>query len=544
MKNRALLLTIAFSLLSAFALQFDVRSQQFSSVEDEAEGIIVKLRDDAARDIEGAAVARMVLAARARDGESLGGERFYTIRLQKGVRVEDAIRQARSNPLVEYAEKDYELRLTGTPNDSFFDRQWGLFNNGQDSGKPGADISAVQTWDLTTGSGNIVVAVIDTGVDYNHPDLAPNMWANPGEIVGNGMDDDGNGFVDDFVGWNFHDRNNDPGPAGDSHGTHVSGIIGASGNNGVGVSGVAWNVKLMALKFISGRSGKTSNAIRAINYAIEQRRRGVNVRVINASWGGTNDSNSLRDAIREANEAGILFVTSAGNGGFDEVGDDTDIEPFYPSRLSAEGSGVISVAALDRTDRIAFFSNYGHETVTIGAPGVSVLSTIPGGGYGFSSGTSMSAPHVSGVAILIWSSEPDLTPAQVKNRIASTSIPIVALASKVASSARANAYNSVTNAVSAEPELAIGEVTTNKKKLTIDGLGFREGRMIVRVGGMEVSNVKYPDDFKLASNAFTRMTVKLGKSTMNTLVPKQIPVTVEVVDATSGSLVAVTHIRL
>ncbi|MEW6212764.1 MAG: S8 family peptidase, partial [Acidobacteriota bacterium] len=449
MKRFSILILLASLLLSGFtrvATGGNQTSRKSSLYAPDQ--IIVKTRAGVLSDVNPSLVADQILPRRNAGAEALGSsliDRLFVIKLDEGTQVEDALLEARSNPLVEYAEPDYYLRHTAMPNDSFFDRQWGLFNTGASSGKAGADIGATQAWDFTQGSDNIVVAVIDTGIDLSHADLAPNAWMNPGEVAGNSIDDDGNGFVDDTRGWNFVDKNNDTGPAFDFHGTHVAGTVGASGNNSQGVTGVAWRVKLMALKFISGRAGKTSHAVRAINYAVAQRRAGQNVRVINASWGGEGDSESLREAIAAAGNAGILFVCAAGNGGEDFRGDDNDDLPFFPSQLSDEMSNVISVAALDRSDNLASFSNFGHSTVSLGAPGVEVMSTLPGGNYGQLNGTSMATPHVAGAAVLLWAREPDLTPAQVKERLMMTAVPVLSIASKTASSARANAFNAITN---------------------------------------------------------------------------------------------------
>lgn len=507
--------------------------------------IIVKIRPGAIS--ETSRVADEILPARKAEAEALGSnlmDGLYVIKLDEGMSVEDAIREARSNPSVEYAEPDYYLHHTATPNDVFFNNQWGLLNTGASFGKPGADIGATQAWDFTQGSDNIIVAVSDTGIDLTHPDLAPNAWINPGEVPGNGIDDDGNGFIDDIKGWNFVDKNNDTGPGFDFHGTHVAGTVGAAGNNSIGVTGVAWRVKLMAVKFINGNKGKTSHAVRSINYAVEQRRAGQNVRVINASWGGEGDSNSLREAIASAGNAGILFVCAAGNGGADFRGDDNDETPFFPSQLSDEMNSVISVSALDRSDNLASFSNYGHSTVSLGAPGVEVMSTLPGGNYGQLNGTSMATPHIAGAAVLLWAREPDLTPAQVKERLLSKAVPVLTLASKTESSARANIFNAITGASPATPALGINSVRTNKKKLTIDGLGFREGSTVIAVSGEVVTKtIKYKSDYALADGTVTRMEIKLGKSLMRDAFPTGIQVLVTVFDSTTQESISKQHVR-
>src|SRR6266571_762572 len=307
-------------------------------------------------------------------------------------------------------------------------------------------IDATRAWDITTGSDNIVVAVLDTGVQLQHEDLKANAWVNPSPGIL------GPPFVDDVNGWNFYDDNNQtfkPGsssPSEDYHGTHVAGSIGAVGNNGLGVAGVAWHVKLMALKFLGGLQGKgsTSNAVRGIQYAIDMRNRGVNVRVINASWGGGSDSQALRQAIADANNAGILFVCAAGNDG-----SNIDYAPDFPASYAPDFPNAISVAAVSIGGSLASFSNVGHHSVSLAAPGVNIISTLPtnSGGYGSLSGTSMSTPYVSGIAVLVWSREPSLTPAEVKQRIIDTSEPLPSLVSLVARSGRASAFDALTNRI-------------------------------------------------------------------------------------------------
>jgi subtilisin family serine protease len=360
---------------------------------------------------------------------------------------------------------------------------------------------------------------------------------NAAEVAGNNVDDDGNGFIDDINGWNFIANSNQlvVNADEDFHATHVSGIIGASGNNGAGISGVAWRVKLMSLKFIGDKSGSTADAVRAINYAIDQRRRGVNVRVINASWGGSGVSASLRNAISAAGQAGILFVNAAGNGGDDSLGDNIDDQPDYPASLSSSMPSLIAVAALDSQDRLASFSNYGLSNVQVGAPGVRVLSTVVGGGYGFASGTSMATPHVSGIAALIWSREPSLTPEQVKQRIISTGDPVYSLASKTTNPARVNAYNAISNVTPPAPTLGVGSVKANKKLLTVDGLGFVHNSAVVEVNGVALSGTKYDGAYDLSNGTLTRLTVKLGKARMNEVVPRGVPVTIKVTDLTTGA---------
>ncbi|MEX2185151.1 MAG: S8 family peptidase [Pirellulales bacterium] len=316
-----------------------------------------------------------------------------------------------SNSAIAGFEQDIVRVLQATPNDTSFGTLYGLHNTGQSGGTADADIDAPEAWNLTTGSSSVVAGIIDTGIDYTHPDLVGNMWTNPGEIAGNGIDDDGNGFVDDVHGYDFYNEDGDP-MDDNSHGTHVAGTVGATGDNGQGVVGVAWNVKLMALKFMGASgSGYTSDAVRAVNYATMMRSTyGVNVRVLNNSWGSGSYSYSLESAISASNTAGILFVAAAGNDGTDN-----DTTPHYPSNFSP--ANVISVASTDRNDTRSSFSNWGATTVDLGAPGSSIYSTVPGGGYGTKSGTSMATPHVTGAAVLAWAYNPNLTVAQVKAAI-------------------------------------------------------------------------------------------------------------------------------
>jgi subtilisin family serine protease/subtilisin-like proprotein convertase family protein len=341
---------------------------------------------------------------------------LHTVQL-KGVGVADALRAYQASGLVQYAEPNYTVHIMQTPNDPQFGSLYGLHNTGQNAGTADADIDAPAAWDITTGDGTVVVAIIDTGVDYTHPDLVNNIWINQGEIPNNNVDDDGNGVVDDIHGANFIGSGAPTGDPMDDHyhGTHVAGTIGAEGNNGIGVVGVAWDVQIMALKFLdSGGSGNIDDAIGAVEYATMMRTQyGVNVRLSSNSWGGGPYTQALSDAIEAGGAAGILFVAAAGNSGTD-----ADFDPMYPAAY--DSPYIVSVAATDRNDVYASFSNYGATSVDLAAPGVDTLSAMPGNSYGTLSGTSMATPHVSGAAALIWSQFPDLTPLQVKERLLSS----------------------------------------------------------------------------------------------------------------------------
>jgi subtilisin family serine protease len=323
------------------------------------------------------------------------------------------------DPRVAYAEPNYLIpsAAAATPNDPDLARDWGLVNTGQTGGTPDADIDADEAWESATGGTDVVVAVVDTGVDYTHPDLAANMWHNPGEVAGNGLDDDGNGVVDDYYGYDF--VNGDSDPIDDvGHGSHVAGTLGMVGNNGVGATGVNWHTQIMALKTDAGSGNPISDLILAYDYVTMMRGRGVNVRVINNSNGAALPlMQSWKDAIDRAGQAGILFAAAAGNDA-----NDNDATPFYPA--SFDSPHVISVAATDSDDRIADFSCWGATSVDLAAPGVDVWSTYPNNSYGYSSGTSMATPHVAGAAALVWSAHPELSVAEVKARLLAGADPI------------------------------------------------------------------------------------------------------------------------
>lgn len=336
------------------------------------------------------------------------------------------------DPVVEEIEPMAWFHATRLPNDTQFPEQDDLRNVGQNQyGFPFADISAPQAWDVTVGDTSVIVGVLDSGCDWTHPDLDANILRNPGEIDHNGLDDDHNGYVDDVVGWDFVHDDNDP-YDDFFHGTHVCGTIGAVANNGFGTTGIVWNTRLLPLKFLDDSgSGSTETAIAAVEYAVQR-----GVRIINASWGGTEYSQALKDAIAEAGAHGILFVAAAGNAGISN-----DTHPFYPANYDLPN--LITVAATDNGDRIATFSNFGKTTVHIGAPGVNILSTAPAGRWNTLSGTSMATPHVAGVAALVMARHPGWTPAQVKARLMATSDPIPQLINRCVSQGRLNAFRAV-----------------------------------------------------------------------------------------------------
>ncbi|MEX2140126.1 MAG: S8 family serine peptidase [Pirellulales bacterium] len=339
-----------------------------------------------------------------------------------------------ANPHVAYFEPNLNVwSIDASPNDGRLTELWGMNNTGQTGGGSDSDIDAFEAWDVTTGSAGVVVGVIDTGVDYNHPDLAANIWTNPGEIAGNNLDDDRNGFVDDIHGYDF--VNNDGDPMDDEgHGTHVSGTIAAVGDNNVGIVGVNWTSAIMGLKFLdAGGSGTTANALRAVNYASMMREQyDINVRITNNSWGGGGFNQALQDAIAAGGNRGILFVAAAGNDA-----EDGDVTPHYPAGYNVPS--IITVAATDDLDALARFSNFGAESVDLAAPGDGILSTLPNNSYAVYSGTSMATPHVAGVAALAWALSPDFTVSQVRDAIVGGVDVLASLDGRVVSGGRLNA---------------------------------------------------------------------------------------------------------
>jgi subtilisin family serine protease len=349
-------------------------------------------------------------------------------------------------PEVEYAEPNFEIELDAAeasgplvpilPQDPQFNDQWALANSGQRGGKQGADISATLAWATTTGSDKVVVAVLDSGVDYTHEDLIQNMWMRPASMAP--YHDNELGTIDDENGFDAIDTTGDPMDE-NGHGTHCAGIIGAEGENNVGIAGVNWKVQIMPLKFMNaGGFGTTKDAIEAINYVIDRKKAGVNVRIISASWGSTQRSRALEDAIRKAYENDILFVAAAGN-----ATTNNDRTPHFPSSYNVPN--VISVAALDRNDELAKFSNYGPKSVAIAAPGVDILSTWLGDAYEEKSGTSMATPVVAGVAALVLAEHPRRSVDDLRKKLLASTDPIVALKGKTVTGGRINAAKALQN---------------------------------------------------------------------------------------------------
>ncbi|TDU81022.1 subtilase family protein [Prosthecobacter fusiformis] len=340
-------------------------------------------------------------------------------------------RLSQMKSLVLYAEPDYIMSANTVPNDASFGDLWGMNNTGQNSGLADADIDAPEAWTLSTGSHSVKVGVIDSGIDLTHPDLLTNLWTNPNEIAGNGIDDDGNGYIDDTKGWDF--VNDDAIPQDDNgHGTHCAGTIGAAGNNGTGVAGVNWAVSLIGLKFLnSAGNGSLSDAVEAITYSTA-----LGVTLTSNSWSGGESSQAMKAAIDAAGTAGILFIAAAGNSS-----SYVEYYPEYPGRYNS--TNLISVVATTRQDTLADFSNYGPVSTDLGAPGQDIYSTARGGGYKYDSGTSMACPHVAGACALLKAFRPSLTAQNIRDLILKTVDVIPALTGKTATGGRLNLHSAL-----------------------------------------------------------------------------------------------------
>ena len=380
-----------------------------------------------------------LLRAETRRHDGLGDLRLVS--LPENLTVREAMAQLREHPSVEFAEPNWIYTRQAKGPDPYYEdgRLWGMY---------GAD-SPLRQNPYGSGAGtafaagkkcndSVVVAVIDEGVMTDHPDTRANIWTNPMEIAGNGIDDDGNGFIDDIHGWDFFDDDASTfDGVGDDHGTHVSGTIGARGNNATGVAGVCSRIQMVNAKFLGPQGGSTADAVRAVDYITDLKTRdGVNIVASNNSWGGGGFAQSLKSAIARAGEADILFIAAAGNDGTDN-----DQSPHYPSSYPNEN--IIAVAAISSAGAKASFSNYGLTTVALAAPGAAIFSTIPVmsngeivGGYASYSGTSMATPHVTGAAALYASLHPGATAAAIKKAILSHTIPTDTLAGKTVTGGR------------------------------------------------------------------------------------------------------------
>ena len=377
-------------------------------------------------------IEKIVTATMIESGDVEGVTLMKTV-----LNVPDAIEIMLRCEAVEYAEPNYIYTSVATSNDPYVTdgSLWGMCSSTATGGGVANQfgIGATTMWQNgNIDCGDVYVGIIDEGFMFTHEDLVENAGTNPGEIPDDGLDNDGNGYIDDVNGWDFWNDDNtvyDP-VDGDEHGTHVAGTIGGVGGNGEGVAGVCWNVKLLSAKFLGPFGGYTSDAIKAVDYITDLKKKGLNIVATNNSWGGGGYSQALFDAIQRANDAGILFVAAAGNAGLDN-----DVTPHYPS--SYTNDNIIAVASITSTGGLSWFSNYGVTSVDIGAPGDEIWSTVPGG-YDLKSGTSMATPHVTGAAALYKAMYPAATAAGIKAAILAGATPTTSLNGKVATGGRVN----------------------------------------------------------------------------------------------------------
>lgn len=378
--------------------------------------------------------------------------------------VDEALRLLKNHPAVEFAEPNWIYTHQASANDPYFTSGY-LWGDYGDLGSPNNAFGsqAAEAWAAGyVGTNTVFVGIIDEGIQYTHPDLAPNAWTNPFDRV-DGIDNDGNGYVDDSHGWNFYGNNNAIfDPAGDHHGTHVAGTVGAKGGNGVGVAGVNWNVTFISAKFLGANGGTTIDAIEAIDYFTDLKlRHGLDIVALNNSWGGGGYSQALHDAILRAAKAGILFVAAAGNGDANGNGLNNDTTANYPSNYdtrqgtstesAASYDAVIAVAAIDSNGAKATFSNYGAKQVDLGAPGVAIYSTLPTDTYGGYSGTSMATPHVTGAVALYASTHPLATALEIRNAILGSVTPTASLSGITVTGGRLNLSAIVTPSADPQP---------------------------------------------------------------------------------------------
>ena len=411
----------------------------------EADQLLVKFRDGSTAAQQNA--VRQGLGAQKLDTVRGGNARKGELALLRVPAVRDlasAISTLSSNPAVEYAEPNWTYQHSATSNDTYATNGslWGMYG---DASSPANQYGsqAAEAWGAGhTDCSNVVVGIIDEGIYYNHEDLAANIWSNPYDAA-DGVDNDGNGYVDDTRGWDFDGGSNNinSGGANDDHGTHVSGTIAGVGGNGKGVAGACWSgVKLISAKFLGRRGGTTANAIKAVDYITDLKtRHGLNIVATNNSWGGGGFSQGLQDAIGRANNADILFIAAAGNDAYDN-----DTTASYPSNYP--NANIIAVASITSAGGLSSFSQWGKTTVDIGAPGSGIWSTVPVSskgnvvsGYASYNGTSMATPHVTGAAALYKSSHPGATAADIKAAILGSAVPTPSLQNKVVTNGRLNA---------------------------------------------------------------------------------------------------------
>jgi subtilisin family serine protease len=434
----------------------------------------------------------------------------FAVYTSDSLSVAGLIEQMRSMPGVVAVSPNYQRSISMVPNDPLFDQLWGLENTGQEAGAVDADIDATAAWDAATGKGT-VVASIDTGIDYDHPDLRDNMWRNPGEVPGDGIDNDGNGYVDDVYGIDAYAHDSDPMDES-GHGTHSAGIMAAVGNNALGVIGVAYQAKIMDLRFLdAGGHGSDADAITCINYAIDMKmNHGVNVVAINASWGGRGNDTVLMNAVQAAANAGIVFVAAAGNGGAND-----DANPFYPAAFAS--SNVVAVGASTSFDQRASFSNYGATNVDLFAPGSSIVSTYQGS-YAPVSGTSMAAPHVTGTVALVAELHPGDSVATRISRVLQSVDRLLALSGLCATGGRLNAAGAVATGTPTITSLSpTSGSSAGDTSVVINGTGFvgLSGAGAVTFGGTNATayTVDSPTQITATAPAHAEGTVSVRVAT-------------------------------
>jgi subtilisin family serine protease len=394
-------------------------------------------REIALSRVSGQVSEKILTAAMKRSGDTEG----ITL-VRTSLSVPDAVKALRGIQDVEYAEPNYYYYHNATSNDTYYTNGslWGMYGSTTSpSNQYGSQ--AGTAWAANhAGSSNVWVGIIDEGYMYTHEDLAANAGKNPGEIAGNGKDDDGNGYVDDVYGWDFAGNDNSVfDGTGDDHGTHVAGTIGAVGGNGKGVAGVVWNVRFLSAKFLGRNGGTTANAVKAVDYLTDMKtRHGLNLVATNNSWGGGGYSQALYDAIQRADAANILFVAAAGNNS-----SNNDATASYPA--SYANANIIAVASIASNGTLSSFSNYGATSVDIGAPGSGIWSTVPVSskgkivsGYASYSGTSMATPHVTGACALYASTHTGASAATIKSAILGSALPTPSLSGKCVTSGRLN----------------------------------------------------------------------------------------------------------
>lgn len=421
--------------------------------------------------------------------------------------VSEAVERLYKSGLVEYAQPDFRREASATPNDPNFGSQWGLNNVGQlvggfGSGTPDADVDAPEAWDIRTDSSLVLVGVVDTGVDFNHPDLSANMWTNPGEIPGNAIDDDSNGYVDDVHGIDTYFGTGNPIDE-HGHGTHVAGIIGAQGNNGIGVTGVAWSAQIMALRFMPYGFGYDSDAIETLEYVLDMKDRlGYTRVVLNNSWGGGGYNQALYDAIAAARDADILFVASSGNDSLN-----TDKTPMYPAAYDLDN--IISVGSADFNDRPSYFSNVGCGSVDLFAPGEAILSTTPGSNYEYYSGTSMASPMVAGAAAVVWSKSAGRPWNSIKEALLNSADTISAYDGLSLTQGRLNIRRALNGTLFSLPAVTSVDPSTAPPggEVTLAGSGF---------GSVPGEVTAYGEILEVMSWADNEITVRLPQSALGT----------------------------